>query len=457
LRETLIGMLFGVALVVSALVYSIGLPIVTDVWVDPIHGNDGSSGSTRATALLTLDEAWRRIPSETVLTTGYRIQLMAGDHPRASIPTYFESRWGTASAPVIIQSADGEGTAHVRGDFNIYDTRYLYLIGLDMRPDPPGDVVHCEKCEFFLVRDCSLDGGARQAHETLKVNQSSHVYVESCDIHGAEDNAIDFVAVQYGHVVSSKIHDAEDWCMYAKGGSAYLRIERNEISQCGTGGFTAGQGTGFQYMVSPWLHYEAYDVKATRNVIHDTEGAGLGVNGGYNILFAENTLTRVGSRSHMIEIVYGARSCDGPPDDPTRARCQEYLDAGGWGNTLLADGDNYTRIPNRNVFIFNNVLRNPDGFTSSQHFSVSPPFDGLHADENLRIRGNVIDNAGELGVEGVLETAIRADNTINGTGPNHTFAIPDFTWSDAPQRPPVPPGNLSNAIDEPARRRSVRH
>lgn len=444
-------------LLVLALLYSIGSPVVTDVWVDPVHGSDANSGSTRASALHTLDEAWRRIPRETALTTGVRIQLMAGDHPRSSIPTYFESRWGTASAPIIIQSADGEGTAHIRGDFNIYDARYLYLIGLDMRPDPPGDVVHCEKCDHFLVRDCHLDGGARQAHETLKVNQSKYVYVESSEIHGADDNAIDFVAVQYGHIVSSRIYDAADWCMYTKGGSAYLRVEGNEISQCGTGGFTAGHGTGFQYMVSPWLHYEAYDVKVIHNVIHDTEGAGLGVNGGYNILFAANTLMRVGTRSHMLEVVYGARSCDGPPEDPTRVLCQQYLDAGGWGNTELADGENFTLIPNRNVFIYNNVLRNPDGFVSSQHFSIAPAIGALRADENLQIKGNVIENAGDLGVEGALETAIRADNTINGAGPNHSFAIPDFTWSDAPSRPPVPPGELSNAIDETTRRRAVRH
>lgn len=413
------------------------IALLSDIWVDPVHGSDANSGATRETALRTLDEAWRRIPRETVLVTGYRIQLIAGDHSRDSIPTYFESRWGTETAPIVIQSADGSRTARIRGDFNIYDTRHLHLIGLDMRPDPPGDVVHCEKCDHFYVRDCHLDGGARQAFETFKANQSSHVYIEDSEIHGAQDNAVDFVAVQHGHVIRSRIYDAEDWCMYTKGGSAYFRIERNEIWQCGTGGFSAGQGTGFQFMVSPWLHYESYDVKVTRNDIHDTEGAGLGVNGGYNILLAENTLTRVGSRSHMVEVVYGARSCDGPPEDPTRVRCQQNLDAGGWPGPL---------IPNRNVFIYNNVIQNPAGFVSSQHFSVQQC-------DNLRIRGNTIVNAGDLG----YDASIAADNTINGAGPHRTFAIPDFTWDDAPQQPPVPQGNLSNAPDETGRRRSVRH
>jgi hypothetical protein len=420
---------------------------LTDVWVDPVHGHDGNSGATRESALRTLGEAWRRIPRETPLATGVRIQLMAGEHARDTIPAYFESRWGTARAPIVIQSADGSRTARIGGDFNMYDVRHLYLIGLDMRPEPAGDVVHCEKCDHFYVRDCELDGGARAAHETLKVNQSQHVYIESSDIHGAGDNAVDFVAVQYGHVIDSRIWDAEDWCMYAKGGSAYLRFERNEIFQCGTGGFTAGQGTGFQFMVSPWLHYEAYGITATNNFIHDTEGAGLGVNGGYNILFAYNRLERVGTRSHLIEVVYGGRSCDGEEGEPTRVRCQEYLDAGGWGNTLISDGNNYTRIPNRNVFIYNNTIINPPGHVSPQHFTIAEPYEHLRADDNLQIRGNTIVNEGDLGAP----ESIRTENTINGAGPNRTYEIPAFTWSDAPSRPAVPPPNAGG------KRRSARH
>jgi hypothetical protein len=428
----------------AALILSLTL---TDVWVDPVHGQDTNDGTTRATALRTLSAAWQSIPSETLLTTGVRIQLLPGEYPRAQMPNYFESRWGTAEAPIIIQSADGSRTARLRGDLNIYDVTHLHMVGLDIRPDPAGDVVHCEKCDHFYVRDCHLDGGARQAHETFKANQSQHVYIESSDIHGADDNAIDLVAVQYGHVIDNRIWDAQDWCMYAKGGSAYMRFDRNEIFQCGTGGFTAGQGTGLQYMTSPWLHYEAYGITARSNYIHDTEGAGLGVNGGYNILFADNRLERVGSRSHMVEVVFGGRSCDGEADDPTRALCQQYLDMGGWGNTLISDGNNYTRIPNRNVFIYNNVMTNPPDVVSSQDFSIAEPSDGLHADDNLQIFGNTIVNNGAPG----LPEDVIWYNTINGAGPNETYPIPPFTWTDAPSRPQVPSPPV------PARRRTVRH
>lgn len=60
------------------------------------------------------------------------------------------------------------------------------------------------------------------------------MYIENCDISGAWDNAVDFVAVQQGHVVGSRIHRAGDWAMYAKGGSAYLTITGNEFFAAGT-------------------------------------------------------------------------------------------------------------------------------------------------------------------------------------------------------------------------------
>ena len=61
-------------------------------------------------------------------------------------------------------------------------------------------------------------------------------------------------------------------------------------------------------MSAPWLHSEAYDMSFTNNIVYDTEGAGIGVNGGFNILMANNTLYRVGSRSHVIEVGFGSRS-----------------------------------------------------------------------------------------------------------------------------------------------------
>ena len=465
--------------------YEIGSPTLQDVWVDPVSGNDANSGSDRTTALRTLTEAWNRTPQGvTFSSTGYRIQLVAGDYPRDSVPVYFESRWGTQQYPLIIQAADGRGTANLHGDMNVYNTRYLYLIDFDIIPVPAGDAFHCERCDHVLMRGMELDGGAgHEAHETIKMNQSQYIYIEDSNVHSTYENAVDFVSVQYGHIRRNKLHDGDDWCIYLKGGSAYFIVEGNEIYNCGTGGFSVGQGTGFEYMQTPWLHYEGYEVKFVNNIVHNTQGAGFGVNGGYNVLFAHNTLYRVGSRSHVIEVVHGRRSCDGDS-----ATCSLNNTAGGWGPRDGGVGD--YPIPNRNVYIFNNIVYNPAGFQSAwTHFFIQGPEsspagsnipDPSLVDTNLRVRGNLIYNGpsdlpvgaegGDAGCQPSNPTCngsqLVAENSINVLTPQlenpegldfrpisgsnvygvTAYAIPSFSGGDRESTPEAPQGNLSNAV-----------
>lgn len=414
----------------SELRYDKGSPTVTDYYVDPQNGNDSRNGLTPSSAFKTLNAAWNEIPQSQTLTTGFRISILPGTLPESALPNYLESRHGTFSAPIIIRAQSGRGSVTLGGDLNIFDTRYLYLEDLMIKPSPAGDALHCEQCSYLLVRNSELSGGNQAAHETIKINQSDHVYIEDSNIHGADDNAIDFVAVQYGHIARNRIHNAQDWCAYAKGGSAYIRVEGNEIYDCGTGGFTAGQGSGFEFMTTPWIHFEAYDIKVINNIIHDTQGAGLGVNGGYNILMAHNTLYKVGSRSHMVEFVFGARSCDG-----NASACQARLNLGGWG-TATTGGDTIAPIGNRNVFFYNNLLFNPSGSAGAgQHFAIYGPQSSLSGsnvpgpvktDTNLQIKGNVIYNRPGNAEVGIGDdsgcqpsnptctlTQVNSDNTIN--------------------------------------------
>lgn len=478
------GQEIGAQTGLAADLYDTGNPVLTEIWVDAVNGSDANDGATPATAFRTLTAAWDSIPTTNPLPQGRRINLQPGAYTVSMIPNYWETRYGTFTAPIFIHgNGSSSGQVTLQGAVNLYDVHYVYFENLSIALN--GDAFHCELCDHILLRNMVVNGGAQQAQETIKVNQSQYVYIENNDISGAWDNAIDFVAVQYGHIVNNQIHNAGDWCAYAKGGSAYLRIEANVIYDCGTGGFTAGQGTGFQFMTPPWIQYETYDIKVVNNVVHDTEGAGLGVNGGYNILMAYNTMYRVGSRDHVIEVVFGSRSCDGQPGDAGRERCQQYLDQGGWGTTIVDDGTNAVNIPNKNVFIYNNIVYNPPSFQSQwQHFVIydsRPNPAGSNApnpartDTNLNIRGNVIWNGSSsmpLGIEGNVdactssnvtcnEMQLRADNAINTTEPQFanpasgdfhpsgtwpasitTYAIPDFVWDIAS----VPGGETSNAV-----------
>ncbi len=487
--------------------YDIGSPDVTDIYVDPLTGSDQNEGSSRSNPLRTEQAAWGKIPSGQSLSTGYRINLLPGVYSIDQLVNFYEDKHGTAQHPIIITAADGQNTVRWSFGINAKNCSYLYFINFEINT-PGADPLHIELGDHILVRGMLLDGGSdaigsngevidgrEVAHEGIKINQSQNIYIENTNVSGADDNAIDFVAVQYGHVVANKIHHSGDWCMYAKGGSAQLRIEGNEFKNCGTGGFTAGQGTGFEFMVAPWIHYEAYDIKFINNIIHHTAGAAVGVNGGYNILMAYNTAYETGMRDHVVEAgSFGQRSCDG--DQEKVANCVTYNSAGGWGPTQITTGsDDVTPgardpqpIPNKNVLIVNNIFYN-SSISSPQHFVVyapRSPAGGTNitspavTDDNLVIKGNLIWNGNVDTGLGVGESGrgcqdsnptcnvaqLRADNLINALEPQFLNAagldfrpmqggnlfnagavsLSNFSGGDRPSSPQPPAGNLLNQV-----------
>ena len=390
-------------------------------------GSDSASGS-RSDPLRTLGAAWRKIPEGN--SGSWRLRLKAGSY-RSGAPVYWEKRNG----PIVIESVDGRDAARLPG-MNVYRVNGLTLRGV--RLDDGGDVFHCELCKRVTLDRVTLRGDGAQ--ETIKINQSSDVTVADSDVSGAGDNNFDAVAVRRIKLLRNHFHDAEDWCAYAKGGSTEVIVRGNLFSECGTGGFTAGQGTGMQFMASPFTHYEASSVLIEGNSVRDTEGAAFGVNGSANVLIRRNIATRIGARSHVLEVGYGSRSCDGRPGDAGRSRCASYIRAGGWGTTVVDDGDNFIRIPNSNVLIYDNVISNPVNASSQwQVFSVAGERPGAsggvpsgrRADDGLRIVGNAIYDGGadhSLGLgdgdcrsgSSCAPSRVIAENEINGRTPTVT-------------------------------------
>jgi Right handed beta helix region len=474
----------------SPYAYDIGSPVVVDYYVDPNSGSDDHDGLSTQRAWRTVQKAWNSIPESNTLSNGYRINLLDGTYGNDELPNYWELRRGTAQFPIILRAAPGQSNVRFVRDINMANVSYFYLINVNITPSGGGDAFHCESCHHILLRGNTLNGGSTTngAHETVKINQSQYVYLENNEIRNADDNNIDFVAVQYGHIIGNNVHEAQDWCAYVKGGSAYIRVEGNTFYNCGTGGFTVGQGSGFQFMTSPWIHFEAYDVKFINNVIHDTQGAAFGVNGGYNVLIANNTAYRVGTRDHLVEVVFGERTCDGATDGAADATCAAYNAAGGWGaNRVRTTPD---PIGNRNVIIANNVIYNPAGIVAAQHFAIygpRSPSTGSNipspqtSDLNLSIRGNVIWNGGsgaQLGIEDSSQGCqssnptchamqLQSENLINSVEPQFVDAphsdfrplsagsllplagitIPGFSGGDRISGPQAPEGVLSNTFD----------
>ena len=529
----------------------------TPIWVatDGVDTNNGSEKSPFRTVKRALQHV-RDSPAD----RAYRIYLRAGTYTE---DVQIFDRRGTSRTPLVISSAPGRSSstgevtevATLVGSLNIKRVSHLYLLGGSTEDNPytliidggqesesglyAGNVVQCEECEHFLIRHARLRGNRegvelrrvmgrtqvnQAAGEVLKVNQSQHVYVEDSDIGGAageNGNAIDFVAVQYGHILNNKLHDAVDWCAYVKGGSAHILVEGNEMWECGwrpagvdkqsKGGFAAGEGTGLQFMtglvgaeVRPWLHYEAYFIRVVNNVVHHVPGAGFSVQGGYNVVFAFNTLYRIGEVGQLLAIGYGQRSCDPDGNEmdtiDERLPCRTNLDRGAWGTTRRPSSDNYVRIPNRHVYVVNNVFYNPSGYRSRyQQFSVDtayerpwnvessvegdytrPPPSPVYADHDLRIVNNLVWNGDRgmliLGGEGgctdapaVMDPEIQC--TLDQIGSENQFlpsgqagvltapecgnftpapdspilsrpavAVPEFIWDWDARVTPSPPG-----------------
>jgi len=486
--------------------YDLGKPKLTDIWVDPVQGNDAADGGTRARALKTVKAALRRLPPDTqAAKSGYRIMLAAGEYfsgPRAGL--WMEGRKATFEYPIVIESADGPLKA-VLPPLAIARSSYVYVLGVKILPGgiKPGDytrdiLLNVMNSDHVLVRNV-LGFAPGTTKETLpwvnfKGAQSQYLYVEDSEFDGAQAVDLDYVACQYGHVVRSKFHHSLCEAIYVKGGSAGFVIAGNEIWDSRHSGLCAGQGTGFQYMVKPWIHYEAYDIKLVNNVIHDTDGPAISIWGGYNCLVAYNTCYRVGKWHTAILVGLGGR---GPGVGVWDGMCDEHLQAGGWCSPHRYE-DN---IPSKNVYIFNNVVLNDDGFqTERGHFGIAGPAKTpagsnlpgeVRADDGLLIRGNVVWNgppkhpvfdptsgAPPAMRPGCDEKSLRRYNSINQLKPRlldpqhgnyrHVqeslqeakgYEIPDYGGGDLPARPLAPQGELCNqpSCDRDGKPRSTVH
>lgn len=463
-------------------------PALHDIWVDPVHGNDRADGISRRTALKTLAAAWDRVPVRTETAgTGFHIRLMAGVHLGPPV-ILLGNRTGSAQCPIVLESVDGPFATSLPA-LDFHGCQWLELSGFRVRsahlPDVPGsrdNVLHFGNCHHVKLAGLWVSGlGPALPRLVMKANQSSHLDVLGCEFSHALGNALDYVAVQHSRILNSVFHDTGAECLYVKGGSAHIRIEGNHVYNGVNHGILAGQTTGFQYMVPPWLHYECYDVKIVSNVVHDTGGAALAVCGGYNVLAAFNTAWRVGHARDVVVVGLGGRGWGAGRWEPL---CDEYLRLGGWNNPA---GPVLCNIPCRNVFIMNNLILNPDDAPARfAHFGISGPVhtpagsnlpDPARADDNLLIRGNVIWNGPtdmpmldpeiihHLAAPSTFDPEVlRRDNAVNTVRPRlidpedgdfhpdpgaplpASVDVPDFSGLDAPDRPPVPPGDLANRI-----------
>lgn len=495
--------------------YDPGNPTLVDLYVNPVVGSDDNPGTLPEQPVRSLRVAWQRIIEFAVPNVGYRFNLQPGTYRfdpvnRNKFGFLAGMREGTFQHPIIFRAELGPGTVNISGGLEFERLKYLYLEDLklsllDQDASIGNSLLRIADCDHVLVRNVEVNGpnpalpdAKERAEDAVRVERSQYVYLENNDIHGAVSTGVRLFAVQRGHLLANRVHEIGGWAVQLHGGSAYLRAERNELYYSGQG-FLAGGDSNFELMRSPWLHYDAYDVKFVNNIVHDVPGIGAGAAGGFNVLLAYNTFHRIGTYQDgqtpqgypLMAFWHGRRFCAEAAENGTgnaTANCAAHLAAGGWGTTDPAARE---PIPNRRVSVYNNVFYNPSPLrTRGGHLYVegavapTPGSNipaGLHADTSLAIVGNVIWNGPQNTPLG-LETAgsgcahatcnaaqIRRDNRINTLQPQfrnpaqgdlrprpngnlvgiRTVQIPAFAFGhEAPVQPPVPVGDNDNTVPE---------
>ncbi|MDP4220833.1 MAG: right-handed parallel beta-helix repeat-containing protein [Bacteroidota bacterium] len=473
--------------------YPIGNPILTEIWVDPSNGSDAPGrGATRALALRSVIRAWALVPKDAPLNnTGYHIMLAPGVYSLDSVPSIFESAFGTSDYPIIFEAADDTGSV-VFPSVAVSNCQFVYFLNITILASQESYVSSFRTSDHILLRHCRLSSSdSIAAQYGASLYQCQHIYFEHSEFMRSAGSSIDFYATQYGHVRDCRIHDFGGEGVLLRGGTAYFTIEENTIHDGVMGGITcwASDTTrGLDNMILPWLHYEIYDIKCFNNIIHHTQHSGFSCSGGFNILFAFNTLYQTGMQTALVQLSQAKRACSVDRDFG-----HELIDSGAWGTWYRyvdrADSD-LAPIPNKNIYIYNNLFYNsPDSASAVSHFIVAGPVTPLAfnavcprpslADDNVRIKGNIIWN-GKSEALGIDENSgcaasnptcnasqLYHDNLINAAEPrfigaaygnfhprpgsivytiSKTVSIPDFSWTGLPPKPQEPAGVISNSI-----------
>ncbi|MFM7680221.1 MAG: right-handed parallel beta-helix repeat-containing protein, partial [Roseiflexaceae bacterium] len=362
--------------------YDTGVPQYTDIWVDPLHGDDSADGLTPATALQHLSTAWEQIPTTPSLSqTGYRLLLQPGSYDAAQIPSEFTARTGTAQYPIEIVAAT-PNTVTFTQPINLVHVAYVYIRDISVVATT-SPALSCTDCHHLLVTGSRFHGGG------IVVAQSHHIYVEDSVIDASDTTGITLRAVYDSHIQHTRVTQSAEACIQLQSGSASIRIETNTLSACGTYGIVTGPRSTLESMRSPWIHYDAYDVTVANNVITATTRAGIGIYGAYNALVAFNTLYDVGGTETAIAIGHAQRTCAGTISQGVPS-CSAHMARRGWGTSNTASSGE--AIPNRNIFIYNNLIVNPQTTQNQAHLAVAPAvtpsiYSGIpapsRADENL--------------------------------------------------------------------------
>ncbi len=228
------------------------------------------------------------LPGDTIL-------FLSGTHQGGA---YVENLQGRADAWIIIM---GEADALISGGTNAFqltDPAYLHIRHLTF-DDQTGNGVNIDDggsydtpAHHLLIEDCTWRGiDATGNNDMLKLSGVDSFAVRGCRfIDGSPGGSmVDMVGCHDGIFEGNHFENAGSNCIQAKGGTRYIRIERNAFQNGGERSINIGGSTGLPYFRPVNANYEASDILVAANVFTGSV-APIAYVGAVNCAVVQNTI-----------------------------------------------------------------------------------------------------------------------------------------------------------------------
>lgn len=247
-------------------------------------------------------------------TIGSPKKTIAGAHSAAAAGDTIILRAGTHAGDVTIsknnitlRSHTGEWAIVSIGNGVSDPSECIWITGSGStlsRLEVVGGSYYCIKYEGtdnHVVEDCKVHDSGRDCFKITP--QSDNITIRRCEIYnsGIRDSSnaegIDNVNGDNMHVHDCYIHNIATNGVYPKGGARNAIIERNLITNCGTGGVYLGFSTDSVWMNQAGdnnpSYYENIDGTVRNNIIMNITYAGIGFCSALNAKVYNNTLINV--------------------------------------------------------------------------------------------------------------------------------------------------------------------
>ncbi|MBF9197527.1 right-handed parallel beta-helix repeat-containing protein [Microvirga terrestris] len=276
------------------------------IWVAKT-GRSGALG-TESSPLASIQEAINKA------TPGTTIMVKSG--------VYTEnlkfSKGGTASAPIVLVSADGPSKAEIKPASGTADTirvqapaNYITVDGFKVYGPSSKDSVHITSSDNMTKISTGITIQNMEILATrgdgIKVSQGDHIKILNNKVSGStSEQGIDLVGATHSVISGNDVSGIATMAgIQVKGGSYDIEISYNTVHDTGKWGFLVGGVTSPSSLLPGTTDYEVKDVRMFGNEVDGSAAQAVRVMGGTNVKISGNWFHNVAS-SRFIDVLAAA-------------------------------------------------------------------------------------------------------------------------------------------------------